>query len=148
MQGRSALDELVKTDPRYSVDAYAFLMDALAYTVAQAGERRHVTGSELALGARDLALDCWGPMARHVLKAWGIGRTQDFGEIVFNLIGVGLLAKEETDKKTDFDNLYDFAEAFGTSYSPQFDEQGHIRRVTVPGDPPGWAPFLKDTGMN
>jgi len=151
MQGNSALDELLKRDPRYAPEAYEFVMDTLAYTVKKIGERRHVTGRELLFGIRDFALDCWGLMARHVLNSWGIRSTDDFGEIVFNMVNAGLLSKTETDRKEDFSNVYGFVEAFDESYSPDLDENGHVRRKLPhlgPGGKATWIPFFGETGVN
>ena len=39
------------------------------------------------------AKDEFGPMAKHVLNSWGVRRTQDFGEIVFELVEHGVLRK-------------------------------------------------------
>ena len=151
MQRNGAFEELMKRDPRYQPEAYEFVMDALAYTVRTVGEKRHITGRELLVGVRDLALDCWGLMARHVLESWGIRSTDEFGEIVFNMVNAGLLSKTEQDDKTDFKNVYRFVEAFDKSYSPELDEHGHIRRK-IPGMQLGasgaWQSFFGDTGWN
>ena len=37
---------------------------------------------------------------------------KDFGQLVFMLIDVGLLAQQPTDKLVDFEHVYDFAEVF------------------------------------
>ena len=49
-------------------------------------------------------------MAKTVLNNWGIYRTSDFGEMVFNLIRIGECSKTENDRREDFDNVYDFDE--------------------------------------
>ena len=53
-----------------------------------------------------------------VLEEWGIRACQDFGEIVFNMVEAGLLAKTEKDSREDFQNGYDFHEAFRKPYLP------------------------------
>ena len=53
-----------------------------------------------------------GFLARTVFAEWGIYQTADFGEIVFNLVEVGHLSKQETDSKEDFGDVFDFEEAF------------------------------------
>ena len=148
MQGGDPIDDIIRRDPRYSAEAYRFVMDALSYTIHQIGERRHVTGRELLFGIRDFALDCWGLMARHVLDAWGVRSTDDFGEIVFNLINAGILSKTDRDSKDDFKNVYGFLEAFDKSYSPELDKYGHIRRKIPPMRPAPWVPLIGDTGFN
>lgn len=105
--------DLVKRDPRYRTEAYHFVFEALDYTLsARGGGRRHVTGAEILEGARRLALERFGYLARVVLRHWGVTRTGDFGEVVFNLIAADLLQKTADDRKEDFEDLYDFEEAF------------------------------------
>ena len=75
-------------------------------------EPRHVNGGELLDGIRDLALNRFGPMAKTVFQQWGVERTEDFGEIVFQLVEQGLLGKTEADKRSDFARGYDFDDTF------------------------------------
>jgi uncharacterized repeat protein (TIGR04138 family) len=51
-------------------------------------------------------------LARSVLASWGLRTTSDIGEVVFKLIRVGQLKKSKRDKREDFDNVFDFDEAF------------------------------------
>ena len=71
----------------------------------------HVTGRELCRAAGALALRYYGMMAITVLDLWGIRSTSDIGEIVYNLIASGDLDKTPTDKRSDFDDVFDFAQA-------------------------------------
>lgn len=109
-------ERLNSLDHRYSERAYAFVLVALEDVVRRLPERRHVSGGELADGCRDLALRLYGPMAKTVLEHWNVHRTRDFGEIVFNLLEVGVLSKEEEDSRGDFDDLFDFTEVFERLY--------------------------------
>ncbi|MDP2911879.1 MAG: hypothetical protein Q8N76_06080 [Candidatus Omnitrophota bacterium] len=114
-----ALLKLIDKDKRYDPEAYSFIMASLDFTMKRLKRKGHIKGQELADGIRDYALDQFGPMARVVLEKWGVKSTNDFGEIVFNLIGSGLLGKTDEDRKEDFNNRYDFKEAFdkGCKYS-------------------------------
>ncbi|HEX8903242.1 MAG TPA: Minf_1886 family protein, partial [Longimicrobiaceae bacterium] len=67
-------------------------------------------------GCRDLALERYGPMARSVLEYWGIRDTRDFGEIVFALVELGILVKQDGDSLDDFDGVFCFADAFEQNY--------------------------------
>lgn len=107
---------LTRLDRRYDERAYAFVLAALEEVVGRLERRRHVTGEELAAGCRDLALRLYGPMAKTVLYHWSIETTRDFGEIVFNLLEVGVLTKDDNDSREDFDDLFDFAEVFERDY--------------------------------
>ena len=51
-------------------------------------------------------------MAKTVLNSWGVRATDDFGEIVFNLIRIGRMRKTRHDRREDFNNVYDFETAF------------------------------------
>jgi len=114
---------LVAADPRYHRDAYLFLRDALEYTQRilkrEAGSKtRHITGQELLEGIREHALKEYGPMALTVLSEWGIQRSEDFGEIVFNMVEHGILSKTENDSRKDFQDGYDFVQAFSAPFRP------------------------------
>lgn len=114
-------------DPRYRRDAYVFVRDALDHTKKGLTRREgipmtdneHVTGQELLAGVRDYALGQFGPMVITVLEDWGITRCEDFGEIVFNIVEAGLFSKTDTDSRTDFQQGYDFDEAFRKPFLPQ-----------------------------
>lgn len=112
----SKVEEIIKKDPRYKPDAYEFVMRSLFYTQKKLKRKGHVTGKELAEGIRDLALEEFGGMARTVLAYWGINKTEDFGEIVYNMIEMKILSKTESDSKSDFKDVYDFKEAFDKGY--------------------------------
>ncbi len=109
-------ERLLMHDPRYDERAYAFVLAALEEVVAHLPRRRHVSGRELAEGCRLMALRMWGPLAKTVLHHWNLRSTRDIGEIVFNLLDVGILSKDETDAREDFDDLYDFTRVFETNY--------------------------------
>jgi uncharacterized repeat protein (TIGR04138 family) len=112
------LEKILASDPRYAIAAYAFVRAGLDYTVRRLEKPRHVSGRELLDGIREFALSEFGPMAKTVLNGWGIQRTEDVGEIVFNLVENGLLGKTEKDSRADFANGYDFDEAFRSPFRP------------------------------
>ena len=106
------VEEIIKRDPRYKPDAYEFVMQALFFTQRKLNRRGHVTGKELLEGVRECGLEQYGPMTKTVLQHWGIAKTEDFGEIVFNMVRNGLMGKNESDSRDDFKNVYDFKQAF------------------------------------
>lgn len=108
-----ASEDIYAKDNRYKPDSYEFVMQALHFTQGKLKKESHVSGKELLEGIRDFAIEQYGPMARTVLKHWGITKTDDFGNIVFNMIGEKILAKTETDSIDDFKNVYSFDAAFG-----------------------------------
>lgn len=130
---RNQLAEVVRRDPRYAFEAYEFLFDALEHTqemlgrapregTASPGPECHVSGPELLNGVRDLALREFGLMARTVFRMWGINRTADFGEIVFNLVEGKLMSKTDEDSRTDFCDIYDLDKALTEDYRIELPE--------------------------
>ena len=118
-----ALGKIRAKDPRYQRDAYLFVREALDHTQKTIGKDargriRHVTGQELLRGIQEYALQQFGPMTQTVLEEWGVRRCEDFGEIVFNMVEVGWLAKTEKDSRADFRGGYDFGEAFRKPFLP------------------------------
>jgi len=107
------IENLIKRDSRYKIDAYNFVLEALNYTVSELKKSRHVSGRELLEGIKQYARDQFGPMARTVLAHWGVNRAEDFGYIVFNLVEAKVLSKTEQDSINDFKNGYDFKKVFG-----------------------------------
>ena len=106
------IEGILEKETKYKFEAYSFVMAGLHYTVSKLSRPRHVTGQELCEGLRDYALEQFGPMARTVLEYWGIRSTVDFGKIVFLLTEAELLKKTEEDSLHDFENVYDFDQAF------------------------------------
>jgi uncharacterized repeat protein (TIGR04138 family) len=104
---------------QYHERSYLFVLAAIEYLQTRLGARRHVSGAELAWACRDFAREQFGLLAPHVLGHWGITRTEDFGRIVFTLVGVGLLVTQPGDHESDFEAVYDFADAFGGVYEWQ-----------------------------
>jgi len=110
------LEDIRRRDPRYPVDAYLFVREALGYTQRMLGTSGHVTGRQLLEGIRRYALEAFGLCARTVLEGWGIWRTEDFGAIVFNMVDAGLLGRRDEDSVEDFVDGYDFYEVLDRSY--------------------------------
>ncbi len=106
------VEEICIKDRRYKADAYEFVLHGLTFTQNKLKKQGHICGSDLAIGLRDYAIDQYGALAGQVLSHWGIKKTQDFGNIVFNMIEKKLLSKTEEDSLTDFKSVYDFDAAF------------------------------------
>ena len=130
----AGLAEVVRRDPRFAYEAYEFLYEALNHTqkmlgrlpsgeVAEGAERQHhVSGPELLAGIRDLALREFGLMARTVFHMWGIQRTDDFGDIVFNLVEAGLMNKTDEDTRKDFHEVYNLDQELVQGYWIELEE--------------------------
>ena len=111
----------------YPPQAYQFVREGLAHTVkmvhGEGGEpanpeadddRRHISGQQLCLGLKDYAQRQYGLLAKTVLSSWGVRRTDDFGRIVFAMVEAGWMRKQDQDTLDDFENVFEFDDAFGT----------------------------------
>jgi uncharacterized repeat protein (TIGR04138 family) len=118
------VEQICEKDFRYSPDAYHFVQEGLNHTLKllkRGGQHahRHVSGQELLHGLREFALKEYGPMSKAVLNEWGIKVTDDFGQVVFNLVNACVLGKNETDSPNDFKNVFTFEEAFVKPFEPR-----------------------------
>ena len=120
---RDAITRLTERDTRYAPQAYYWLLQSLERLLEKVVDEekglRHVGGEELALSLVSQALDDYGPLALEVLHLWGIRKTLDFGEIVYALIGAGLLSKTSHDRLSDFDEVCDLDDALTTPFRPR-----------------------------
>ena len=119
-----AVEQILVKDARFSRDAYLFVREALDFTQKFIGREnrgsiRHITGQELLDGIRQFALQQFGPMAVTVFEEWGVKNCRDFGDIVFNMVEISLLAKTDKDSRDDFQSGYDFTDAFSKPFWPQ-----------------------------
>ncbi|QDS96788.1 Minf_1886 family protein [Adhaeretor mobilis] len=124
------LAELLARDVRYKFEAYLFVFEALKYAHEELGmgatdedtsevgaeddeeHNRHLSGQQLCEAIRQYAHQEYGYLAQEVLRHWGVTRTGDFGEIVFNLIDIKEMRKTPEDRREDFEDVYDFDDAF------------------------------------
>lgn len=134
-------ERLLREDRRYRLEAYEFVFEALQYAhnalqmgteqeseplsglyedededEVQERPHQHVTGQELCQALRMYAQHQFGYMAKCVLNSWGIYTTSDIGEIVYNLIRIEHMRKTQDDRREDFDDVFDFDEAFEQSF--------------------------------
>jgi uncharacterized repeat protein (TIGR04138 family) len=119
-----AIELIITSDGRYSFEAYVFVREALDHTVRSLkkppmGPDKHISAKELLEGIRQYALGDLGPVAKTVLNTWGLNSTDDFGEIVFQLVENGVLSKQDSDTQDDFKDGYDFHTAFVVPFLPR-----------------------------
>ncbi len=115
---------ILKRDKRFDPHAYFFLKEALDFTLkriadANRGQARHVSGPELLVGCRDFALEQFGPMASTLMNEWNIRKCKDLGDMVFNLIEEQVFGKQDSDKKEDFSEVFDFESSLTTPFLPK-----------------------------
>ena len=156
----SAYMQLLKDDPRFRMEAYQFVREALSYgqrfqqqeTETDLEEEEvdledldlecfeeededlegweeeeeaesHLTGQVLCQAIRQYATQQYGLLAKVVLNSWGIHTTSHFGDIVYNLISINMMKKSKSDRREDFDDQYDFEDAFVKNFDFQFSEE-------------------------
>lgn len=120
---KETLEVIAHNDGRFDPNALRFVFESLGQVIQKIRDEednpshpRHITGSELAEGIAELALDRWGRLARMVFNHWGVKTTRDIGEIVYLMIDHNWMTAQETDRIEDFDNVYDFEEVFEKQY--------------------------------
>ncbi len=123
MQFEQSVVSILKRDKRFDPHAYFFLKDALDFTLkriaeSNGGQARHVSGPELLAGCRDYALEQFGPMASTLMNEWSIRKCQDLGDMVFHLIEEQVFGKQESDKKEDFSEVFDFQASLIDPFMP------------------------------
>lgn len=112
---------------KYHPDAYRFVDSALRFTQEELGrilepeeefdeDSAHISGRELLLGIREMAIKEYGMMAAAVFAHWGVKSTEDFGRIVFDFIERGAMKKTDRDQIADFVDVYNFHETFEERY--------------------------------
>lgn len=123
MDFHRVVEEIGKKDSRYKPDAYEFVMHALWRTQKKLKRKGHITGRELLEGIKEFGLAQYGPMTTAVFEHWGVRATEDFGEIVFNMVENGVMRKTEEDSLSDFKDVYDFNKAFNVEDQIKLESQ-------------------------
>lgn len=99
-------------DTRYRLGGYEFVLNGMEFYLTSIGEKRHVSGQELSRGLLLFAQKQFGPLARTVLCFWGINSTEDFGNIVYNMIDIGIMSKQPDDSLEHFHDVLDIHQFF------------------------------------
>ena len=127
------LIHLTVQDRRSPLEAYRFIQESLRFaqeeldlgaddepegatSVGESPVERHLTGQEFCDAIRVFALEQYGYLAKTVLNRLALHSTSDFGNLVYNLIDIGLMRKSRRDRREHFDDVYDFEEAFRRDY--------------------------------
>ena len=126
--------DLLARDTRYQAEAYEFIRNALSFAHDELGlgqvdavmeaegdipDEAHMTGQQLCEAIRQYSISQFGYMAKTVLNSWGLNETLDFGEVVYNLIDIGMMRKSDSDFKDDFAGVYDFDSVFVDDFDIQ-----------------------------
>lgn len=126
MTFESAVEAIMRCHPEYAPDAYEFMRLALDYTVERQTpdkKGKHLDARELYLGTCAYALEQYGTMAREVLGYWGVNSASDIGNLVYNLIEVGVFGKQEGDTREQFDHLPDMEQILWAPFVVSLDAE-------------------------
>ena len=120
----SAVEQIVRYDTRYAVEAYSFISDAVLYTTRKKEaesrmQKRHISGKELLQGIKEFAVEQFGPIAPEVLRYWGLNNSLAIGNVVFNMVNKKLLGKSQEDTIDDFRVEFDFDSEFAKPFLPE-----------------------------
>ena len=99
--------QVVAEPTPYPAEAFLFVL-ACAPRPAEG----HCTTAELRQRIHATVVDKFGDQARDRLELWSIHSFDDFGAIVFAMFDAGLMAQDDHDSLTDFQNQADFQDAF------------------------------------
>lgn len=127
--------QLLNHESKFSLEAFLFVREGLAYAADQLAlercsqtvpataacekvrpARKHVSGQQLCEGIRQYALNQFGYMSKTVLNSWGIHSTSDIGDVVYKMINAGIMKKSSKDRRSHFDDVFDFDAAFESQY--------------------------------
>ena len=115
-------------DTRYDLAAYNFVLKGLEFYLVKIGEKRHVSGKEFSHGLVEFAIKQFGPFAATVLERWGVRTSNDFGYIVYNLIDISLMCKQEGDRLEDFFDVLNIQECCDKECRFEIDKE-YIRSI-------------------
>ena len=118
------LNEIILTgkDTRYKIEAYNFVLQGLKFYYIKTGEKIPFSGKEIAYDLIDFAQKQFGPLASSVLEYWGIKFTDDLGHIIYNLIDLNFIRKQESDSIEDFFNVFDIKDYLASVEKIPFDK--------------------------
>ncbi|MEI8344840.1 MAG: Minf_1886 family protein [Candidatus Omnitrophota bacterium] len=127
---------IVERDGRFGPDSYLFVMQALDGVMRELPQARHISAQELLNGISLEARRQFGPMSQTVFGFWGIHESLDFGHVVFNMVGEGILSRRETDALEDFKSDLFFERLFDASEAYQLKGESEVRAAasSTPSD--------------
>jgi uncharacterized repeat protein (TIGR04138 family) len=114
-----AVRRIRNRDRRYAPEAYAMVMDSVAYAIQSIGKPRHVSAAELLDHLCDFVKDRYGILAYSMLEKWGLKSTEDIGAVVYALIDEGELTEQDSDSLAGFSGVFDLHERLEVGYFDQ-----------------------------
>lgn len=117
------LEALVRERERFPIEAYEFIRDVFSH----AGADQELTARQLLEAISELARQEFGHLAATVFRQWGVRSAREVGEIVADLMQVGLIEAGAGDAPHDFHDAFDLETALAASQVidiPPDDEMG------------------------
>ena len=111
----TALWDRVATEVGVPIEGLEFICDSLRYTPQYYGEEpddvegqvRHCGAVEFCGGFVRFAKDTFGGDFVTALKLWGLDTSEKLGRVVYYLIDVNLIERQDGDDQSDFDGQFD-----------------------------------------
>lgn len=122
-QKNDTVRQFCQNNPKYHPDAYYLVQHAVSACpkyIKDLKPAQHVSGQMLLRVIQKVLLELYGPFTIDVLDKWNVRTTEDFGKIVFDLVAMQLLGVSPNDSIHDFDNGYDFIDAFVLPFKNKF----------------------------
>ena len=113
------MEQILQKNDDYPADAYFFIRAALDATVEKCrkpSDNPHLSAEELYFGFCAYALEEYGPLALAVMEQWGVTESSHVGDLVYNLIDVGVFGKQEGDRREQFNGLTPVATLLNAPY--------------------------------
>ena len=131
---KDAMTLILSEDPRYDIQAYDFVNEALTRTIEKIKKgrppgQRHLTGAELLTGILEFAVAQYGDLAAEVMEYWNLNRGSDVGNVVYNMIRHGIMSASPEDKQEDFDCVGSIPERLENT------RLSSIRSISLPPPP-------------
>lgn len=115
------LSEIAREHGVYAVEAYAFVSEGLAHAAQRHTEAggAHIDAAQLIDGCIDLAAQRYANLGVTVLTSWGLRKSDDIGEITYQMIEAGIFGKQPSDRREDFQLGPDLATAIPERFHEQ-----------------------------
>lgn len=112
----AAVERIRSRDKRFEPEAYALVMDSVAYAIQTIGEVRHISAQELLVHLCQFAKDRYGMLAYTMMEKWGLHSTGDVGAVVYALIDEGELTEQKGDSLAGFSGVFDLRDRLELRY--------------------------------
>ena len=103
---RRKINDFYAQTGKYSPDAYECVTACVIDQVRRMDNPRHLSAREVLDGIVKSLPKEFGAVAFLVLEQWKIANASDIGEIVFDLIELGILSASAEDRRSDFNIDY------------------------------------------